>query len=143
VNSAIDVRVRPFASDVQGTLCGQQAKENWVTVEVNARFVGNVDLRELVHTFSPTCSVAGFGTDRNGSAVLRLIVEAQGAIDACRSVTATLLGFDALVVHDVRPGSYEEISDAEDAEERRFDEFMFRLGPDLQREVAERLAGLG
>jgi hypothetical protein len=142
VNSAIDVRVRPFASDVQGTLCGQQAKEKWMTVEVNARFVGNVDLKALMSAFPPESSVDGLGTDRNGSAVLRLTVEAPGPEEACRSATETLLAFDGLVVHDVRPGPYEAISDEEDAEERRFDEFMHRLEPGLQDRVAERLASL-
>lgn len=60
-------------------------------IEVTARFVGtDFDLRDVL-TPHPVVAVVGFGTDRNGSGVLRLWVDAHDRIEACQLVTRLLL----------------------------------------------------
>jgi hypothetical protein len=90
--------------------------------------------------------VFAFGHDAHDAAVLRFMVEGDGEMQACRSVTTTLREFDGVVPLDVRPGPYvagddDAAGDAETSLERRLGAFMDRLDPELQRLVFERLLG--
>ena len=111
-------------------------------LEVTARLVGrNVDYLTLMMSLLSDFDIFGKTQDAHGSLVLRMTVAESDAEQACRAVTQRLLSFSpTLVVHDVRPGPYEEIGDDDDAEEVRLDEFLARLDPGTVPEVVRRLS---
>jgi hypothetical protein len=110
--------------------------------EVTARFVGSIDVKESLGALGELGFFAQ-GTDRNGSGVWRFMVESQDPTEACRLITTAVLQFSTIVVHDVRPGPYEEISDGDEAEEQRTIEFLERLDATCAAEAAGRITGLG
>lgn len=67
------------------------------------------------------------------------MVTATAEEEAVDVVTAAILSVPDLVVHDVRPGRYEEVAETDDAEEERFDAFLSRLDESSAREVLRRL----
>jgi hypothetical protein len=115
------------------------------TVEVNARLVGDLPMRDLLDAWSGMGAFA-FGHDAYDAAVMRFLIEGDDETEACHSITARLLEFDGVVLLDVRPGPYVAADDdAEDGAgaslESRLNAFMDRLDPELQRLAFERLLG--
>ena len=87
--------------------------------------------------------IFGWGTDSHGSGVIRLLTNIDDPNVACQSVTERLHAVSPqLIVHDVRPGPFEEVPDDDDAEERRLDAFVARLDPETRREVVSRIMRL-
>lgn len=112
------------------------------TTEVTARFVGSVDLLSVVGGLAGLGFFAQ-GVDRNGSGVWRFRVENEDPAEACTLVASALLDVHTIVLHDVRPGPYEEIADTDDAEACRLAEFLEQLAPPLAAEVRGRITELG
>jgi hypothetical protein len=112
-------------------------------VEVNARLIGDLPMREIIDAWTELGAFA-FGHDDQDAAVIRFLIEGNDEDAACRSVTARLLDFDGIVPLDVRPGPYVAADDdaegqADASLERRLDAFLDRLDPELQVRAFDRL----